>query len=65
MRNLQPGRPFFLTLPVVVIILGYPALRDIEGSSLIQGVLNIFCRKVKNCIDIALMLNLSVEVPWV
>ena len=46
---------------MLVITLGYPVLLDVEGSSLTQGVLNFFLRKLKNCIKIALMVK--VELP--
>ena len=46
---------------MLVITLGYPVLLDIEGSSLTQGVLNFFRRKLKNCIKIALIVK--VELP--
>ena len=46
---------------MLVITLGYPVLLDVEGSSLTQGVLNFFRRKLKNCIKIAL--TVKVELP--
>ena len=46
---------------MLVIALGYPVLLDVEGSSLTQGVLNFFRRKLKNCIKIAL--TVKVELP--
>ena len=46
---------------MLVITLGYPVLLDVEGSSLTQGVLNFFRRKLKNCIKIALIVK--VELP--
>ena len=42
---------------MLVITLGYPVLLDIEGSSLTQGVLKLFRRKLKNSIKIALIVK--------
>ena len=44
---------------VLVITLGYPVLLDIEGSSLTQGVLKLFRRKLKNSIKIALIVKVE------
>ena len=44
---------------MLVITLGYPVLLAIEGSSLTQGVLKFFRRKLKNSIKIALIVKVE------
>ena len=44
---------------VLVIMLGYPVLLDVESSDFTHGILKFFHRKLKNSMRIALIVKLS------